>query len=173
MARLHSIKQKGFSEEDETRINDVAKALGTIDVALLDSEGNWRDMSDIFDDIAAQWDTLDAKQQSYISTTMAGTRQQNSFLALMNDMARGIEGGSRAYELYAGALEAAGTASQKYAVWQESVTAAQNRLTASLQSLYALLDAEWMKGFYEGMAGVVEAFAAGTEAMDGWNIKLP
>ena len=66
---------------------------------------------------------------------MAGTRQQNSFLALMNDMARGIEGGSRAYELYAGALEAAGTASQKYAVWQESVTAAQNRLTTALQSL--------------------------------------
>lgn len=173
MARLHSIKQKGFSEEDETRINDVAKALGTIDVALLDSEGNWRDMSDIFDDVAQKWDTLDAKQQSYISTTMAGTRQQNSFLALMNDMAKGVEGGSRAYELYAGALAAAGTASQKYAIWQESVTAAQNRLTASLQSLYALLDAEWMKGFYEGMAGIVEAFVAGTEAMDGWNVKLP
>ena len=130
-------------------------------------------MSDIFDDVAQKWDTLDAKQQSYISTTMAGTRQQNSFLALMNDMAKGVEGGSRAYELYAGALAAAGTASQKYAIWQESVTAAQNRLTASLQSLYALLDAEWMKGFYEGMAGIVEAFVAGTEAMDGWNVKLP
>lgn len=53
------------------------------------------------------------------------------------------------------------------------MTAAQNRLTTALQSLYSLLDAEWMKGFYDGMAGVVEAFAAGTEAMDGWNIKLP
>ena len=74
MARLHSIKAKGYTEEDETKINDVAQALGTIDVALLDNEGNWRAMSDIFSDIAAQWDTLDSKTKSYIATTMAGTR---------------------------------------------------------------------------------------------------
>ena len=56
MARLHSIKQKGYNEEDGTQINDVAKALGTIDVALMDNEGNWRSMSDIFDNIAVKWD---------------------------------------------------------------------------------------------------------------------
>ena len=125
MARLHSIKAKGYNDEDLTRINDVAKALGTIDVALMDNEGNWRNMSDIFIDIAGKWDGLNGKQKSYISTTMAGTRQQNYFIALMSDMAKGIDGGSRAYELYAGAMGAAGTAAQKYAVWQESVTASQ------------------------------------------------
>ena len=173
MARLHSIKAKGYNEDDATRINDVAKALSTIDVALMDSEGNWRDMSDIFDDIADKWDTLDSKTRSYIATTMAGTRQQNYFIALMNDMSKGIEGGSRAYELYAGAMNAAGTASQKYSVWQESVTAAQNRLTAALESFYSLLDAEWMKGFYDGMAGLVEVITAGTDALGGWNILVP
>ena len=173
MARLHSIKEKGFNEEDETRINDIAKALGTIDVALMDNEGNWRDMSDIFSDIASKWDTLSGKQKSYISTTMAGTRQQNYFIALMSDMARGVEGGSRAYELYAGAMSAAGTAAQKYSVWQESVTAAQNRLTTATQEFYSLLNAEWMKGFYENMAGVVEIITAGTDAMNGWNLIIP
>ena len=173
MARLHSIKQKGFNEEDETKINDIAKALNTIDVALMDSEGNWRDMSDIFSDIAAKWDTLNGKQKSYISTTMAGTRQQNYFIALMSDMAKGIEGGSRAYELYAGAMGAAGTAAQKYAVWQESVTAAQNRLTTAVQDFYSLLDAEWMKKYYEGMAGFVDVITAGTAALGGWNLIIP
>ncbi len=173
MARLHSIKEKGFNEEDETKINDVAKALSKIDVALLDSEGNWRSMSDIFSDIAAQWDTLDAKTKSYIATTMAGTRQQNYFLALMNDMVLGVEGGSRAYELYAGAMNAAGTAAQKYSIWQESVTAAQNRLTAAMQEFYSLLDAEWMKGYYNGMAELVEIITAGTDAMGGWNLMIP
>lgn len=91
----------------------------------------------------------------------------------MNDMSLGIENGSRAYELYAGALDAAGAAEQKYAIWQESVTAAQNRLTAAMQSFYSLLDAEWMKGFYEGMAGLVEVITAGTNALGGWNLKLP
>ena len=173
MARLHSIKAKGYTEEDETKINDVAQALGTIDVALLDNEGNWRAMSDIFSDIASQWDTLDSKTKSYIATTIAGTRQQNYFLALMNDMSKGVEGGSRAYELYAGALNAAGTAAQKYAVWQDSVTAAQNRLTAAAESFYALLDAEWMKDFYNGMAGLVEVITAGTDALGGWNLMIP
>ena len=36
MARLHSIKAKGYNDEDLTRINDVAKALGTIDVQDID-----------------------------------------------------------------------------------------------------------------------------------------
>ena len=91
----------------------------------------------------------------------------------MNDMAKGVEGGSRAYELYAGAMNAAGTATRKYGVWQESVTAAQNRLTAALQSFYALLDAEWMKGFYDGMSGLVEVITAGTNALGGWNLLIP
>lgn len=173
MARLHSIKANGYNEEDATKINDVAKALSTIDVALMDGEGSWRDMSDIFDDIAEQWDALDSKTRSYIATTMAGARQQNHFIALMNDMSLGIEGGSRAYELYAGALNAAGTAAQKYSIWQESVTAAQNRLTAAMESFYALLDAEWMKGYYDGLAGLVEMLTAGTDAMNGWNIIIP
>lgn len=176
MARLHSIKAKGFNEEDATKINDIAKALGTLEnpIKLIDEEtGKWRDMPVIFEEIAEQWDALDAKQRAYISTTMAGTRQQNYFLALMSDMAKGAEGGSRAFELYEGAMTAAGTAAGKYAVWQESVTAAQNRLTAATQDFYALLNAEWMKSFYNGMADIVNILTAGTDAMNGWNIIVP
>lgn len=173
MARLHSIRAKGYNDEDTTKVNDVAKALSHIDVVLLDSEGNWRDMSDILSDIAEKWNTLDSRTKSYIATTMAGTQQQNYFLALMNDMAKGAEGGSRAYELYAGAINAAGTASQKYAVWQESVTAAQNRMTTALQSFYSLLNADWMKGFYDGMSGLVEIITAGTDVLGGWNLMIP
>lgn len=176
IARLHNIKERGFNEEDATRINDVAKALATLEkpVKLLDEEtGQWRDMSVIFAEIASQWDTLDGKQKSYIATTMAGTRQQNYFLALMNDMSQAIEGNSRAYELYEGALNASGSAAQKYAIWQESVAAAQNRMNTSLEALYALLDAEWMKGFYNGMATLIDLLVAGSNALDGWNIKLP
>ncbi len=176
MARLHSIRAKGFNEQDATRINDIAKALGTLEtpIKLIDEEtGKWRDMPVIFEEIARQWNTLDAKQRAYISTTIAGTRQQNYFLALMSDMAKGAEGGSRAFELYEGAMTAAGTAASKYAVWQESVTAAQNRLTSAIQDFYALLNAEWMKNFYDGMADIVNILTAGTDAMNGWNIIVP
>lgn len=35
----------------------------------------------IFKQIAEQWDVMNGKQKAYIATTMAGTRQQNYFLA--------------------------------------------------------------------------------------------
>ena len=157
MARMHSIKQNGFNSEDETKINDVAKALKGIDVQLMDSEGNWRKMSDIYADIADKWGELDDKQKSYIATTMAGTRQQNVFFALMNDMSKGLENGSRAWELYNGAMEAAGSATEKYAIWEESVAAAQGSLQASLESLYAtLVNGEAIKTFYDILTGIVD-----------------
>jgi len=96
-------------------------------------------MSDIFEDISKKWVDMNGKQKSYIATTLAGTRQQNVFFALMNDMSKGIENGSRAWELYTGAMQSAGTATEKFSIWQESISAAQANLKNSLESLYASL----------------------------------
>lgn len=173
MARMHSIKQQGFNSEDETTINDVAKALNKVGVVLMDQSGEWREMDDIFAEIAEKWDTLTDKEKSYIATTMAGTRQQNVFFALMNDMAKGIEGGSRAWELYEKAINSAGTATEKYATWQESVAASQENMSRALEDLYANLQPNLIKGFYDTMAGFVDLISAGTDALNGWNIILP
>ena len=128
----------------------MAKALKNIGVELMDGENNWRKMSDIYSDIADKWQTLNDKQKSYIATTMAGTRQQNVFFALMNDLSKGIEGGSRAWELYTGAMDAAGTATAKYAIWQESVAAAQGNMQASLEAMYAAtMNTAPIKAFYD------------------------
>lgn len=168
IARMHAIRTTGYNSEDETKINDVAKALATVDIALLDQEGNWRDMTEIFNDIAAQWDTMDDKQQSYIATTLAGTRQQNTFLALMADLSKGLEGGSRAWELYTGAMQASGTVAEKYATWERSVEAAEGRLTAATEKLYnTLWNGNTSKMFKNIAAGFMEALAAGNEAIGG------
>lgn len=172
LARMHQIKSSGFNSEDETRINDVAKALATINVELMDSAGQWRDMDKIYTDIANQWENLDAKQRAYIATTMAGTRQQNVFYALMNDMSKGIENGSRAWKLYTGAMEAAGTATDKYAIYQESVEAAQANLQNSLDALYSSFSANLLKDWYNGLADFISLIAKGTEAMGGFNVVL-
>ena len=173
MSRLHSIKQLGYNEEDSTRINDIAKALSVVDVELMNQDGSWRSMSVIFDEIAAKWDTLTDKQQSYISTTMAGTRQQNYFLTLMNDMAKGAEGGSRAYELYEGAISSAGTVSEKFAVWQESVAAAQGKANAQWEEFFNLFDGgKLLKGFHEVSGGLAQFLTDTTEATNGWSLGL-
>lgn len=156
MSRLTSVKQRGFNEEDETKVNDVAKALNSINVQLTDGEGQWRRIEDIFADVGAKWDELDDKTRNYLATTMAGTRQQNVFRTLMADLSQVDEGTSRAMELYAGALNSAGTAAQKYATYQESVTAAHDKMIASLEKLYSLFDANIMKSFYDTAGDVAQ-----------------
>lgn len=173
IARLHSIRTTGFNAEDETKINDIQKALANLDIALLDSEGNWRDMTDIFNEIAVQWDTLDGKTKSYIATTMAGVKQQNVFLALMEDLSKQTEGNSRAFELYNIAMDSAGTASEKYAVYLDSVTAAQERMNEAQNRFYSLLSADTIKGYYDTMTGLIDGITSGTQALGGMNIILP
>ena len=165
MSRLQSIKQMGYNEEDETKINDISKALSNIDVALMDNHGNWRNMNDIFMDIALQWDSLNDKTRSYIATTLAGTRQKNYFLTLMDDLRKVTSTtgeASRAMELYEGAMNSAGTASEKYAVYQESVAAAHDKMTASFEQLFSLLDSDTIKKWYEFWG----------QAADGWALIL-
>ena len=176
MARLHNIKATGFNEEDATRVNDVAKALATLPepLTLINSlTGEWVDMSDVFEGIAAQWEDLDDKQRAYVATTVAGTKQQNVFLTLMNDMAKAGEGASRTYELYAGALESAGSANQKYAIYQESVTASLDGMKASWEELVNLINGgEIFAGLYDWLSKIISAFTATTKSWDGWNVGI-
>lgn len=172
IARLHQIKQTGYNSDDETRINDIAKALANVDIALMDQTGEWRDMTDILEDVASKWGDMDDKTRSYVATTMAGVKQQNVFLALMNDMSKGIKGGSRAFKLYELAVDSAGTAEEKYGVYTESVTAAQERLNVASEKFYALLQSETLKGFYGFLTNIVHGITNATKAMNGWNIWI-
>lgn len=63
---------------------------------------------------------------------------------------------------------------EKYNIWMQSVEAAENNLTNSLESLYAtLMNGDVIKGFYNNMAGFVDLFTEGTQAMGGMNLILP
>lgn len=175
LARLQQIKAKGFNSDDIYGINDIAKALGALEkpIALMDEvTGEWRDIPTIFNEIAAQWQNLTDKEKAYIATTMGGTRQRNYLLTLLDDLSKAAENGSRAWELYAGAQQAAGTAMEKYAIWEESVEAAQGRLTAEMERLYSVLDSDVLKGFYNVLSSIVGWINDAAEATDGWNVKI-
>lgn len=173
IARLHQIKQNGYNSEDETKINDVQKALAKIDVSLMDQNNEWRDMDTIFQEIGEAWGDLDGKTKSYIATTMAGVKQQNVFLALMNDLSKQTEEQSRAWQLYDIALNSAGTSEEKYATWTESVAAAQEHLTLAQEKFYSLLDSSVIKGWYNTLASVVDVITAGTAQFGKLNIIIP
>ena len=174
ISRLQQVKQNGFKDEDGLGINDIAKALSALKEPIKIMENDeWRAFPDILNDIAAQWQDLTDKEKAYIATTMGGTRQRNYLLTLLDDLSKSAEGGSRAMELYKGALESTGVAMDKYATYEESVTAAQGRLNAAMEEFYStLMNGSILRGWYDGLATIVNIINKATESTGGLNIGI-
>ena len=161
ISRYARITQTGmnkiFQDEDGAMVavNDVAKALSTIGVELYNTETGFTDLWDILIQVNEQWDSMDDAQRNYISTTFAGTRQMNRFVAMMENF-------DMVLELYKGSLDSAGLAAEKYSIWQESATAAQNNFNAALENLYAsFIEGGVIADFYNTLADVINVIAKG------------
>ena len=161
ISRYANIKAAGmnsiFEDEDGqmVKVNDIAKALATIDVELYNTQTGYADLWDILVQVNEQWDTMDEAQRNYIATSFAGTRQMNRFVALMENF-------DMALDLQEGALDSAGVAAEKYAIWQESAAAAQNNFNSALEGLYAsFLDGGMIAGFYNTLAGIIDLITNG------------
>ena len=64
------------------KLTDIYNKLG---IALKDESGQLRSHYDILGDLAKQWNTLSENEQKYIALTSAGARQQQNFVALMQN----------------------------------------------------------------------------------------
>lgn len=101
--------------------NKIETALRTINVALRDTSGQFRDLDDVFLDISAKWAGLDTNTQRYIATMAAGSRQQSRFIAMMSDY-------SRTMELVNAANNSAGASQKQFDKTLESLEAKLNQL---------------------------------------------
>lgn len=54
--------------EDGVSANKVETALASIGIALRDSEGEFRALQDVMDELGMKWDSLTRNQQAYIAT---------------------------------------------------------------------------------------------------------
>lgn len=153
MVRYQQIREKGFNEEDATNLNMVTKALATVGIKAVDTQGNLRDFQDILDELAPRWKTLTDKQQDYIQTQMAGIYQANRFAALMNNYSDSI----KYYEL---ALNSAGTAQKKFDIYLESNEAKANIFKSTMDKL-------WMNTFNsESIGNLIEFGTSFVETVD-------
>ena len=118
--------------EDGTSINDVDEALRSVGVDLLDTEGNMRDLGLVIDDLGRKWDGLNRNTKAYLATTIAGTRQQSRFYAMMNDY-------DRTLELIATSSESAGQSTKLFRIYQDSLTASTKRLKNESEKFYGNL----------------------------------
>lgn len=152
LSRMAKLTERGFDEEDGTRINDVAKALARVDIALTDTRGEFRNFGDVMDEIGGKWDTMTTRQQALVATAVAGVRQQTRFRNLM-------EGYAKSVELYESSLSAAGETQEKYNLWLASTEAALNELKTTSTGIWQeFFDTEQLKVAISVLTALVSVF---------------
>lgn len=162
-ARMGNVKAGKFVD-DETgeALNDVEKVLSSIGISMRNDEGTFRNFSAVLDEIAAKWETYDNIQQHAIATAIAGTRQQEKFLVLMQNYGSALD--------YANtAAGSAGTAQDKYdSAYLDSIEAKMAQLTASWQEFsMTLLNSDIVKFLVDVLNGIVNILNAVFSLGDG------
>ena len=143
----------GMAEDGEDAsesINDVEKVLNAIGIQIRLTSTEMRGFDEVLDDLAEKWDNLNDVEQNAVATAMAGVRQRNQFLALMQN-----------YDQYKESLESSrtssGTADEKYAAVMDSIATSMQRIQTAWESFTQKLQASgFVKGFFKTIAGVVE-----------------
>lgn len=166
-ARMNNVAAGNFiDEETGEALNDVETVLGELDIALRDTNGQFRNSSEVLDEVASRWETFDTVQQHAIATAFAGTRQQEKFLVLMQNY-------GSAMEYAATATQASGTATEKYSAYSESLQGKLNALTASFEKLSTtVLDGDLVGGAIDILTGLLSILDAILSFGDGFLVKV-
>ena len=121
------------SDTDLENLNDIEKVLGKIGINIRSTNTEFRSFSEVLDELGDKWATLDNVSKNAIATAMAGVRQREQFLVLMENL-------DRAEELEEVSQKSSGTAEKKYASYMETIESAQNRLSNAWSELAQRLE---------------------------------
>lgn len=140
----------GQVDEDGQGINNVGKALERVGINIRDAEGGFKDFSDVLDELYPKWGKLSEVEQANITKALAGVRQRESLLVLLENQAK--------YEKALGVqMDATGLAAERYSIYLDSVEASQNRLTASWENLVmSSATSDMISNFYDGTSRVLD-----------------
>lgn len=147
IARFTELKENvagtADSEFEDLDYNKVDTALKSVGVSLKDASGQFRDLDDVFLELAEKWNTLDRNSQRYIATIAAGSRQQSRFIAMMEDYDRTVE-------LIDTAYNSAGRSSEQFAKYQDTVEYKLKQLSNTWEQLRTgFLDSDTYKGLID------------------------
>lgn len=155
-ARMGNVKLGKFMDDDGEDLSDTEKILGKFGIALRKSNDQFRDFSDVLDEVASRWSEFTNVEQSAIATAIAGTRQRENFLVLMDNYGKALE--------YTGvAADSAGTAMEKFAAYEDSIQAKSASFVAAMEGLAMnTIDSDLVKDLIDAATAMVEfADAAG------------
>ncbi|MCD8376864.1 MAG: hypothetical protein LUD69_07960 [Oscillospiraceae bacterium] len=147
------LDELGESSEDcadgISKYREEVKALTGVDIMIDDN--TYRDVYDIFVDIANVWNDLSDTAQARVSEILGGTRQLSGVSSTITNIADAIG----AYE---SAMDSAGAATEANDIYMETTTAHIAQLNAATQELGSdLFNQDMFKTFFDGATKAIEA----------------
>jgi len=153
-SRMENVKL-GQLDEDGLGINDVEIALNNVGISIRDSQDEFRNMGSVLDDVSDKWGTLTGVEQSAIAGTIAGIRQRENFLVLMNNYATAVD-------LSAEALNSEGLAVERYGIYLQETESALNTFKVTSEGLWQnTISSETIQnviGLGTGLLNLVDSF---------------
>ena len=164
-ARMSDIKAQNYELVDDDGtvelLSDVESSLKKVGIDLRKTVTEYNSYSDVLDNLAAKWNTLNDLQQNELAKAFAGTRQQEVFRTLMEHY-------DRAQKYAEVAENSAGTAEKKFQDnYLSSLEAKTNALKASFESLSSSLVSDDMYSWALDGAKAVTDFAEKTNILKG------
>ena len=159
-ARMQDL-ELGKTLDDGTTLGTYSQALEKIGINIKTASGEVKDMDDILDELGAKWGSLSSDVQLATAQAVAGTRQYNQLLALMNNwdafqsnlaIAKGSEG----------------TLEEQAEIYAESWEAARKRVLASAQGIYEeILNDDFFIDINNGFADMLDTIDHVIDKMGG------
>ncbi len=150
-SRINNIKM-GKLVDDETgeSLSNTEHVLNGFGIQLKDTQNIYRDFDDVLNDVEKNWKYFTQAQQDDISVAIAGAAQKEHFIALMNNY-------SNALKYSEMAINSSGVAMERYGVYQDSLEAKCNELTAAIESLSTnVISEELYGGIVQATTGIIE-----------------
>lgn len=137
LTRLYNVKlgkyeielEDGSTENITESLNNVEKMLKTVGMNIRTSKGEFKDVTDIIDELVEKWDKLNDVQKNAVGFTFAGTYHKNTFISL-------VENWERINELTEVSADSAGQAQRKYDAYLDSIESKSAALSNAMKNLW-------------------------------------
>lgn len=157
----------GETLDDGTTLNKYSSALEAVGVNIKNEAGQLKDMDEILDEIGAKWNTIGKDQQIALAQTVAGVRQYNQFIALMDNW-------DFMQENLQTVAKASGTLDEQAQIYAESWEAAKKRVQAAAEGIYQdLLKDDFFIWLTDGFGSVLEFIDKIIDSLGGLSGVLP
>lgn len=132
-----------------SKYREEIKALSGVDI--MKDENTYKDMYDIFVQLAEVWDNMEDVSQSRVAEILGGTRNTSGIMSTITNIKDAIGA-------YSSAVDSAGTATEANNVYMDTTKAKVGELKAAFQELSSdFISSNFTKGAVEGLKGIVEA----------------